>query len=163
LLNLQGLQDGSGFRRDQKVSLDLKPSTTPIVDVASEDVPSEIARPPTEDRELHSYTKLAIAYTGIGLGLYILFFSAGAMNILSSFGLSSAYTLWVPVAVGMVALMIATIYFLKKGRRLGAYLFLAGVTLYHATFIPYPDFLLMTLIPTGVVTALLLVSFKHLR
>jgi hypothetical protein len=130
--------------------------------MASEDgTPSEVSRS-SETRELHSYTKLAIAYTGIGLGSYILFFSAGSLNLLSFFGLSTSYTLWLPIVVGMVSLMFATIYFLKKGRKLGAYLFLAGVTLYHIMFIPYPDFLLVTLIPTGVVTALLLVSFKHL-
>ena len=144
-------------------SLTLSTSGTSTIPVGPHDTPSEESQPPIRENELHPYTKLAIVYTGIGLVLYILFFGAGAINILSFFGLSSAYTLSFPVAVGMGALMIATIYYLRKGTKIGAYLFLAGVTLYHVTFIPYPDFLLVTLIPTGVVTALLLFSFKHLK
>ena len=129
----------------------------------SDDIPPEVRPPSADEKPLHPYAKLAITYTGIGLFFYIFFFGAALANILTFLGVSFSLSIFYPVYFAMIALMIFTIYFLKKGRKLGGYLFLVGVTLYHFSFIPYPQFLLITLIPTGVVTGLFLTSIKHLR
>jgi hypothetical protein len=131
--------------------------------MSSRDLPTETNGRNSEHRELHSFTKLAITYLAIGLGLLILFLGAGITTIPFALGLPQFANLGYVLVFGLAILMIVSIVYLRRGKKIGAYLFFASLTIYHLQYIPYTEYLLFSLIPSGVVSGLLLASYKHLK
>jgi len=133
--------------------------------VPSDDMPPELARPDNE-QGLDSYVKLAIAYLGIGVFLNIFTIMSGLNASIASLGAQGVGTgtaFGYAIPLGWMALMGVTMYILSKGKRIGGYLFFITVCLWELQYISNLNYLLFTLIPSGVVSGLLLKSFKHLK
>ena len=128
-------------------------------------MPPELARPDNE-QGLDSYVKLAIAYLGIGVFLNIFTIMSGLNASIASLGAQGVGTgsaIGYAIPLGWMALMGVTMYILSKGKRIGGYLFFITVCLWELQYISNLNYLIFTLIPSGVVSGLLLKSFKHLK
>ena len=115
-----------------------------------------------DEKVLHPFTKLAIMYMGLGLVL-LLFLGAGMMTIPAVLGVQVSFYFGYILVGGLAFIMILTIHYLRKGKKIGAYLFFVSLVIYHLQYLPYMQYLLFSFIPSGVVSALLLISVKHLR
>ena len=127
-------------------------------------MPPELARPDNE-QGLDSYVKLAIAYLGIGVFLNIFTILIGLNASIASLaqGVGTGPALGYAIPLGWMALMGVTMYILSKGKRIGGYLFFITVFLWELQYVSNLNYLIFTFIPTGVVSGLLLKSFKHLK
>ncbi|HEY8140703.1 MAG TPA: hypothetical protein VIE86_06440, partial [Nitrososphaera sp.] len=92
----------------------------------SGDVPPEVIPRNSDDVGLHPFTKMAIAYIGILLGLTIISVNLGAVVIFDSGASPTSLTgrgdYLIVYYVILIPLMLATIELLRRGKKLGAYL-----------------------------------------
>jgi hypothetical protein len=130
--------------------------------LSADDESPEVISPNTDDTGLHSFTKLAIAYIGILLGLTVISVILGGVIMFSNraplpsnpFG--SYLTVYYAV---LIPLMLATIEFLRRGKKLGAYLAYASMAIHYSIY--YPTILFA--VTSGVVGILLWRSIRYLK
>jgi hypothetical protein len=130
--------------------------------VSSDGIHQESDGANADEKVLHPFTKLAIMYMGLGLGLLLLFLGAGIMTIPAVLGVQVSFYFGYILVGGLAFIMILTIHYLRKGKKIGAYLFFVSLVIYHLQYLPYMQYLLFSFIPSGVVSALFLTSVKHL-
>ncbi|GEM_PF-3728580 len=130
--------------------------------MASGDVPPEVIPRNSNDSGIHSFTKLAIAYIGILLGLTIISAILGAVvtidNLASPTSLGRSGYL-IAYYVVLIPLMLATIELLRKGRKLGAYLAYASMVVHYLIYFPT----ILFLVASPIVGILLWRSYRYLR
>ena len=124
-------------------------------------MPPEVMPHTSDDTGLHSFTKLAIAYIGILLGLAVISILF-AVTIIKD-GASSPASYLVVYYVVLIPLMLIAIDQLRKGKKLGAYLAYAGMAIHHSIYFSDGLYLALLLCMSGLVGTLLLRSFKHLH
>lgn len=127
----------------------------------SGDLPPELRPPSSADNGLHSFTKLAIAYIGILLGLTVISIVLGGVVIFANSSpppqtqignyLIAYYAILIP-------LMLVTIDQLRRGKKLGAYLAYASMAIHYSIYFPT----LLFLITSSIVGILLWRSYRHL-
>jgi hypothetical protein len=131
--------------------------------MSSGDIPPEVIPPSSSDTGLHSFTKLAIAYIGILLGLTVISVILGAVvtfdNRSNPNSLTRADNYLVAYYVLLIPLMLVTIEILRRGKKLGAYLAYASMAIHYTIY--YPTILF--LITSPIVGILLWRSFRYLR
>lgn len=135
--------------------------------MSSGDIPPEVRPLSSGDTGLHSFTKLAIAYIGILLGLTLISVIfvvtiIGDGKMISS--LSRGYSDYLAVYyVVLIPIMFIAIDQLRKRKKLGAYLAYASMAIHHSLYFSDALYLVFLLSMSVVVGILLLSSFKHLH
>jgi len=130
--------------------------------MSSGDIPPEVMPPSSSDTELHSFTKLAIAYIGILLGLLVISVLLGAVVIFDnriSRPIQTGSNFLIAYYAILIPLMLLTIDQLRRGKKLGAYLAYASMAIHYSIYFPTIFFLCTS----AVVGILLWRSFRHLR
>ena len=130
--------------------------------MSSGDIPPEVMPPSSSDTGLHSFTKLAIAYIGILLGLLVISVLLGAVIIFDnrfSRPVQTGSNFLVAYYAVLIPLMLLTIDQLRRGKKLGAYLAYASMAIHYSIYFPTIFFLCTS----AVVGILLWRSFRHLR
>lgn len=131
--------------------------------MSSGEIPPELIPPSSGDIGLHSFTKLAIAYIGILLGLTVISFLLGAVitfdNRSSPTNLTGYDNYLGTYYVVLIPLMLVTIDQLRRGKKLEAYLAYASMAVHYSIYFPT----ILFLCTSGVVGILLWRSFRHLR
>src|ERR1700752_4204976 len=104
------------------------------------DIPPELRPPSSSDSGLHSFTKLAIAYIGIILGITIISVIYGVVitadNPANHNSLVRNGTYLNLYYVVLIPLMLLTIEMLRRGRKLGAYLAFASMAIHYTIYFP---------------------------
>lgn len=128
--------------------------------MSSGDIPPEVMPPSSGDAGLHSFTKLAIAYIGILLGLAVVSVILGVVVTVDnpSNPTSLAEGNLVAYYAVLIPLMLATIELLRRGKKIGAYLAYASMAVHYTIYFPTVLFL----ITSSIVGVLLWRSFRHL-
>lgn len=129
--------------------------------MSSGEIPSEVMPPASGYTGLHPFTKLAIAYIGILLGLTVISVLF-AVTIIRD-GASPPASYLAVYYVVLIPLMLIAIDQLRKGKKLGAYLAYASMAVHHSIYFPDGLYLTLLLGISGIVGILLLRSFRHLR
>ncbi|HEV8406017.1 MAG TPA: hypothetical protein VGQ13_08955 [Nitrososphaera sp.] len=131
--------------------------------MSSGDIPPEVIPPSSSDTGLHSFTKLAIAYIGILLGLTIISVTLGAVVTLDNrsnpISLTRDNNYLVAYYVVLIPMMLAAVELLRKGKKLGAYLAFASMAVHYSIYFPT----ILFLITSPIVGILLWRSFRYLR
>ena len=131
--------------------------------MSSGETPPEVVPPSSGDTGLHSFTKLAIAYIGIILGLTVISVIYGAViifdNQTSATSLAGYENLLIAYYVVLIPLMLLAIDQLRRGKKLGAYLAFASMAIHYTIYFPTVLFLVTSI----VVGILLWRSFRHLH
>lgn len=130
--------------------------------MSSGDIPPEVMPPNSSDTGLHSFTKLAIAYIGILLGLLVISVLLGAVIIFDnrfSRPILTGSNFLIAYYAVLIPLMLLTINQLRRGKKLGAYLAYASMAIHYSIYFPTIFFLCTS----TVVGILLWRSFRHLR
>jgi hypothetical protein len=126
-------------------------------------MPPEVIPPSASDTGLHSFTKLAIAYIGILLGLTVISVILGAVVAFDSRSnviyLARGDNYLVAYYVVLIPLMLATIELLRRGKKLGAYLAYASMAVHYSIYFPT----ILFLITSPIVGILLWRSFRYLN
>jgi len=131
--------------------------------MSSGEIPPEVMPPASGDTGLHSFTKLAIAYIGILLGLTVISVLF-AITIIRDGMSSLAYSSYLAVYyVVLIPLMLVAIDQLRKGKKLGAYLTYASMAIHHSIYFPNGLYLAFLLSMSGIVGILLFRSFRYLH
>jgi hypothetical protein len=127
------------------------------------DVPPDVIPPSSSDTGLHSFTKLAIAYVGILLGLTIISVILGTVvtfdnpsNVISLSGNDSYLLAYYAILIPM---MLATIELLRRGKKIGAFLAYPTLAIHYTIY--YPT--LLFLITSPIVGILLWRSLRYLH
>jgi hypothetical protein len=123
--------------------------------------PPEVMPQASGDTGLHSFTKLAIAYIGILLGLTVISVLF-AVTIIKD-GASSPASYLVVYYIVLVPLMLIAIDQLRKGKKLGAYLAYTSMAIHHSLYFSDGLYLAFLLSMSGIVSILLLRSFRYLH
>jgi hypothetical protein len=131
--------------------------------MSSGEMPPEVIPPSSGDTGLHSFTKLAIAYIGILLGLTAISVIYGAVitfdNQTGTTSLAGYENYLVAYYVVLIPLMLLAIDQLRRGKKLGAYLSFASMAVHYTIYFPTVLFL----ITSAVVGILLWRSFRYLH
>lgn len=130
--------------------------------MSSGGIPPEVMPPSSSDTGLHSFTKLAIAYIGILLGIAVISVILGAVvtfdNGSNPTSLTRDENYLVAYYLVLIPLMLATIELLRRGKKLGAYLAYASMAIHYSIYFPT----ILFLITSPIVGILLWRSFRHL-
>ncbi|MCI0560913.1 MAG: hypothetical protein MN733_20705 [Nitrososphaera sp.] len=130
--------------------------------MAADDVPPEVIPASSRETGLHSFTKLAIAYVGILLGLTVISVLLGAVITFDNGttpSLQIGYGNYlIAYYVVLIPLMLITIDQLRRGKKLGAYLAYASMAIHYSIYFPTVLFL----VTSPVVGILLWRSFRTL-
>lgn len=112
--------------------------------MSSGDIPPEVMPPSSSDTGLHSFTKLAIAYIGILLGLLVISVLLGAVIIFDnrfSRPILTGSNFLIAYYSVLIPLMLLTIDQLRRGKKLGAYLAYASMAIHYSIYFPTIFFL----------------------
>lgn len=134
--------------------------------MSSGDMPPEVRPLSSGDAGLHSFTKLAIAYISILLGLTLIsvLFVVTIIGDDKAVSSLSGYSDYLAIYyVVLIPLMLIAIDQLRKGKKLGAYLAYASMAIHHSLYFSDARYLVFLLSMSMVVGILLLRSFKHLH
>lgn len=127
------------------------------------DIPPELRPPSSSDTGLHSFTKLAIVYIGIILGITIISIIYGVVitvdNPANPNSLAGNGNYLILYYVVLIPLMLATIELLRRGKKLGAYLAYTSMAIHYTIYFPT----ILFLVTSAVVSLLLWRSFRYLH
>nr|AFK24966.1 hypothetical protein Josef01_19c08_23 [uncultured archaeon] len=129
--------------------------------MSSSGIPPEVVPPASGDTGLHSFTKLAIAYIGILLGLTVISVIFAVTIIRDGASPPASYLVFYYAV--LIPLMLIAIDQLRKGKKLGAYLAYASMAVHHSIYFPNVFYLALLLGMSGIVGTFLLRSFRYLR
>jgi hypothetical protein len=130
--------------------------------LSSGDLPPEVLSPQSDDTGLHSFTKLAIAYIGILLGLTVISVMLGGVIMFSNRSPQSPILFWNYLTVYyviLIPLMLITLDQLRRGKKLGAYLAYASMIIHYTIYHPT----ILFVVTSGIVGILLWRSFRYLK
>lgn len=127
------------------------------------DIPPEVMPPSSSDSGLHSFTKLAIAYIGIILGIPIISIIYGVVitvdNPTNPNSLAGYGNYLILYYVVLIPLMLLTMEMLRRGKKLGAYLAFASMATHYTIYLPT----ILFLVTSAVVGILLWRSMRYLH
>jgi len=119
--------------------------------------------PSSSDSGLHSFTKLAIAYIGIILGITIISIIYGVVitvdNPTNPNSLAGYGNYLILYYVVLIPLMLLTMEMLRRGKKLGAYLAFASMAIHYTIYFPT----ILFLVTSAVVGILLWRSMRYLH